>query len=383
MRFIVRTILFLLCSTLFLTQFAPASAGEPPCTTRPDNMTRNGSITDGGYPTQYGVVANEWNPFILGGSPPAYALADNESANGDIPGSSSQYIHGDGIEFDAGIYQTINGTVPGAYYQFSVGWAAMLRDIGQGQNKKMDNVIVRLVAADPTGGTDPHSASVIWGPEFSTGSSSRSLNSPQMSLVFPAQADHVTVFIRAFDRSAAASDKVFLDVICMVPRPDLPTATPAATATATPAPTDTPRPTRLPSTAVPATKVPTPTETSVPTLAYTPTNTNTPKPSSTPTETPKPHRPIPAASPAAASGPLNAIPVALFFGSVGVVLMSAAGIFGLIGFILLHLSRQRNLRIRGGPALTYPQFYGDEMDEFNQAVEPGLPPDEQLPGDIF
>jgi hypothetical protein len=382
MRSIARSIFIFASSILFLTQPAPAFAGEPPCTTRQDNMTRNGSITDGGYPTQYGIVANEWNPFILEGSPPAYALADNESANGDVPGSSSQYIHGDGIEFDAGIYQTITGTLPGAYYQFSVGWAAMLRDVGQGQNKKMDNVIVRLVAVDPTGGTDPRSPSVIWGPEFSSGSSSRSLNSPQMSLVFPAQADHVTVYVRAFDRSASASDKVFLDVICMIPRADIPTATPAASATATPSPTDTPRPTRPLATAAVPTRVPSSTATFVPAATNTPTITQTPMPSRTPTETPKPHRPIPAASPAATNGRPDVLPLALFFGSVGIVLLSMVGIFGLSAFIVWQFSKRRRVPIRPRPAVTYPPFY-DEMDEFNEAIEPRLPPDEQLPGDIF
>jgi hypothetical protein len=166
--------------------FTPAVLADGPCTTRADNMTRNGSITDGGYDTAHGVVANSWNAFLLNGEWPAYDLADNESANGDIGGSSSQYIHGDGSRFDAGIYQVVTGTTPGASYDFSVGWAAMLRDTGGGHNIKVDDVIIRRVGVDPYGGTDPTSQNMRWSPEVGTGSSGRSLNNPDMRITFQA-----------------------------------------------------------------------------------------------------------------------------------------------------------------------------------------------------
>lgn len=378
----VRVLIITAFIALALSKALPVSAGDPPCTTRQDNLTRNGSVTDGGYTTQYGVVANEWNPFIIAGDPPAYNLADNESANGDISGSSSQYIHGDLVKFDAGIYQTINGTMPGTYYVFSVGWAAMLRDIGKGQNKKMDGVISRQVGADPTGGTDPRSSSVIWGPELWTGSSGQSLNSPKMQVVFAALTDHATVFIRVHDTSAAPSDKVFLDVMCLLPRTDLPTATPLATPTLAATPTETARPTRIPATAAPATDVPTETETLVPTETETPTITLTPTPVATATETPKPRRAIPIANATDSGQQSNTLPLALFFGSLGIVGISLFGILGLVGFILFLGVRRRSRRVYQMPPFSYPPTF-DEMNEFNEAIDPRLPPDEQLPGDIF
>ncbi len=359
------------CVTYFTAR--PVSAGDPPCTMRAENLTRNGSVTDGGYGTQYGTVANEWNPFIFGGSPPAFTLADNESANGDVPGSSSQYIHGDGVQFDAGIYQTINGTQPGVWYLFSVGWAAMLRDTGGGHNQKMDGVIARRVGVDPTGGTDPHSPNVIWGPELWSGSSGVSLNNANMKLMFPAQADHVTVYVRAYDTSVGASDKVFLDVICLIPHPEMATATPLATATNTPAPTNTPRPTRVPVVATTAPKreptkpAPVPTDT--------PTITNTPEPSPTPTETPKPRRAIPNAQAtmdvdaATAEGGPNLFSAAVLIGSVGLIGFSLLGIFGFVAFLVWRLRR---------PARRYVP-----LDDYYSVTEPRLSSDEGVPGDMY
>lgn len=281
--------LMLLTASLVLPATAMrAQAGEPPCTTRPDNLTRNGSV-GGGYNTQYGVVANDWNPFIFGGDPPAFDLVDNENANGDSAGEYAQYIHGDGVLFDAGIYQVVQGTRPGVYYRFSVGWGRTLRDTGGGKHVNTDQ-IERMVGIDPTGGADPHSGNVIWGPVVSAAGAG--LNMSGLTLVVPARADHVTVFARTRNRTSSASDKQWFDVMCLLPREDMPTATPdAPTSTATPepksvaaaaaVPVKTPvPPTPKPPTAtpVPPTDTPTPTLTSTPTFTPTPTDTGTPRP---------------------------------------------------------------------------------------------------------
>ncbi len=335
---------------------APAAAGDPPCTTRPDNMTRNGSITDGGYNTQYGTVANEWNAFIFQGTPPAFDLADNESANGDISGSSSQYIHADGFQFDAGIYQSISGTQPGAYYEFKIGLTITLRDVGGGKNVRNEE-IGRQVGVDPTGGVDPHSPTVIWGPQYWEGGAK--YNKPQMDMVFAAQADHVTVFARAFDKSSSASDKAWFDVMCMVPRGDLPTATPAATATPSPAPTNTPRVVAQAANAAPVvtrvpTKTPKPTNTATPLPTNTPTVTNTPTQTAIPTDTPRPRRAIPLAGAAVDShgdsssdsaattnqANMDSTGTVVLVGSVGLIGLSAIGILVLGAFFLIRLVRR-------------------------------------------
>lgn len=238
-----------------------AHAGDPPCTTLSENLTRNGSITEGGYETPYGIVANWWTPFRVSGEWPAFLLHDAESANGDVPGSSSQFVHANDIVFDAGIYQEIAGTQPGAWYEFKVGWARALRDRHNGQvNQSIDNVIMRQVGADPFGGTDPASPNVIWGPEFWHGS--QGLNIPRMRVTFQALSERVTVFVRIRNANDSPSDKIFLDVMCLLPRPDIPPETLVPTPTATVAAT-VPPPTRVPATRVPATTIP-PTATPIP-----------------------------------------------------------------------------------------------------------------------
>lgn len=265
MRFVLSRVLFaalvLALGLQFIVSVPRIARADEPCTTRGDNLTRNGSVTDGGYDTAHGVVINAWNAFLMGGEWPQYDLADNESANGDVGGSSSQYIHGDGIEFDAGIYQVVSGTQPGASYEFSVGWAAMLRDIGGGNNKKFDDVIMRQTGADPTGGTDPFSPNVVWGPEHWGGGG---FYHPNMKMTFMARASQVTLFLRVKNNGSAPSDKVFFDVMCLLPRGDIPVEVLEPTPTPSPLPTEAPvavaaaiQPTRRPPTAVPPTATPT------------------------------------------------------------------------------------------------------------------------------
>src|SRR5581483_417038 len=347
MRFIVLRIfcIALLSGVLLLALtpfFTPSVRAEGPCTTRSDNMTRNGSVTDGGYETVHGVIANSWNPFLINGDWPEYDLADNESANGDIGGSSSQYIHGDGVHFDAGIYQVIPNTQPGASYEFSVGWAAMLRDTGGGNNRKIDNVVIRRVGVDPYGGTDPTSPNMQWGPEVGTGSSGRSLNNPDMSITFKALANQVTVFLRVWNRGSAPSDKVFFDVMCMRPRGDIPveavapTATPTLSITLAP-PTDVP-PTRVPATRVPPTATPIP-PTPVPARVFTTTPESVAQKGSAATPEPRPLIPQigGTSSSDTNSGGGNVFSFAVIAGSLGIIGLSLLGILLVGGFAVWRI----------------------------------------------
>lgn len=299
---------------------------------RGDNLTRNGSITDGGYDTAHGVVANSWNAFLINGEWPAYDLADNESANGDIGGSSSQYIHGDGTRFDAGIYQVITNLQPGASYEFSVGWAAMLRDTGGGNNIKVDDQVIRRVGVDPYGGTDPQSPNLRWGPEVGTGSSGRSLNHPDMRITFQAMSNQATVFLRVYNLSTSASDKVFFDVMCLLPRGDIPTvqieptATPTLPATAT---SEVP-PTRVPPTRVPPTATPEPpTPTLEPAQVLTATPQSVAKNRATGTPQPRPIIPQIGGGIDAGGGEGG--------GSGGMSIVMVAGALGIIGISLFGM----------------------------------------------
>jgi hypothetical protein len=327
----------------------PAYAGDPPCTTLPENLSRNGSITEGGYETPHGIVANGWTPFRIGGEWPAFLLHDAESANGDVPGSSAQFVHANDIMFDAGIYQEITGTQPGAWYEFKVGWARALRDRHNGRvNQSIDNVIMRQVGADPFGGTEPTSPNVIWGPEFWHGS--QGLNAPQMRVTFKALSERVTVFVRIRNANDSPSDKIFLDVMCLLPRTDIPPETLVPTPTATLVATE-PPPTRVPATRALATATP-PAATPIP---------PTPKPAQVWTVTPQavaleasqptrqPRRNVPQID--ARSGDetdsrwsawieSSAFPLVLLLGFSGIVTAALVGIL-LVGFLFRQMVVRR------------------------------------------
>jgi hypothetical protein len=370
---------FVLFALLIIGAIIPLSSSatqvfalSSPCSLDPNNLIYNGAMREGGL-SQYGPVADGWNAFVLSGSP-GFDWVDNE---GRDP-YGSQYIFGDS-QFDAGIYETVQQLQPGEYYHLWVGFALAAVDKSGGVNTR-DNEVGRMVGVDPLGGTDPQSPNVKWGPEFTNGGPA--LNIPALDGTFAAQADHVTVYIRAINHSSQYRHKAWFQTICMEPRPDLPTATPLASATATQGPTDTPRPTRPPVVVVPDTSVPTETSTPVPSPSDTPTTTNTPTPSLTPTETPKPRRAIPPGSPASTDSRTDALPIALFVGSIGIAMVSMIGIVGLLAFLLWHISRRRAKRVFSGSPYSFSSGY-DEMEQFNEAIEPRLPPDEQLPSDIF
>jgi len=373
MRFAICRVLS--CALVVLTIVIPATLRAPrayaegPCTARSDNLTRNGSINDG-YDTQYGVVANSWNAFIFDRTPPSFDLVDNENAVGDSVGQYSQYIHGDGVEFDAGIYQVIAGTTPGQSYDFKIGFAIMLRDIGGGQNKKIDGVVVRRAGVDPTGGTDPHSPNVIWGPEWDGGGYGASLNNPNMTITFAAKANQVTVFARAYNRGTAPSDKAWFDVMCLLPRGDIPTiqiepsVTPTLPATAVPPTAEIP-PTNVPPTRVPPTPTlapPTPTLEPAQILTATPESVAQKRP----TGTPPPKRVIPtivASNDGGQDGASNAgggnlFPLAAIFGAVGIIAFSLLGIVAVGGFALWRIFTRR-----GGSAFE-PQEASDDQNYY-------------------
>lgn len=352
----------------------PAYALGSPCALDRSNLIFNGAMREGGL-SPWGPVSDGWSAFVMNGEPPTFDHADNEG----IDPYGSQYIFADNQQYDAGIYQVVPNLQPGTYYHFWVGYALAAYDNGDTVNRRYDQ-IGRLIGVDPMGGTDPHGPAVQWGPETLNGKAA--LKIPAMDGTFAAQADHVTVFVRAINHSSQYRNKVWFDSICMEPRTDLPTATPAATITPTEAPTNTPRPTRVPATSAPATGIPTDEPTEVPTATSTPTLTNTPTITPTPTETPKPRRVIPIPSPDASGPGGNVLPTAIIVGSIGVLSFSGLGIVVLIGFLLWQFVRHRASRGLKPQPYPYTPTY-DEMDQFNEAIEPRLPPDEQLPGDIF
>lgn len=258
----------------FFTLPQPARAFPDNCGLHPSNLFRNGSMAPG-HDTPFGQVALEWEPFVLVGSP-RFEWVDNEKwdANG------AQYFWSDSVPFDAGIYQTVSGLQPNAYYRFRIGYSHARLDPGNTQNE-IHPSMGRQVGVDPFGGTDPKSANVIWGPAlFNSGAG---MNPPELTMTFAARADKATMYFRGIFKGASGRAKVWFDVACMEQASEMPTAT-ALAPTATPIPpTSTPRPAtaRPPSSPTKIVQAPTltPTETSEPATA---TPTNTIAPSATP-----------------------------------------------------------------------------------------------------
>jgi hypothetical protein len=248
------------------------------CATDPKNLITNGSMAPS-HDTQYGSLANAWEPFVFDGKPPQFRWVGNEQ----IDPNGSQQIFSTGT-FDAGIYQTVSNLQPGVYYWFRLGYSLAAKSYS-GPNVRVDS-IGRKVGFDPFGGTDPKSPNVIWGPDFFNGEAAT--NIIQMILVFPARSDRATLFIRAMARDGSSGEnRVWLDAVCMEARNDMPTATPLPpTATPLPlsTPTDTPRPAVVRAPASPTKIALVPTNTPIPasiSQGNTPTPANSPVPSST------------------------------------------------------------------------------------------------------
>jgi hypothetical protein len=88
--------------------------------------------------------------FNPGGDP--YEL---EGANGSAQVIWSSY------EFDAGIYQRVTGLAVGTAYGFDVPFTTFWRGPDDGPDGQ-DGIMKKQVGIDPTGGTEPTSAEIIW-----------------------------------------------------------------------------------------------------------------------------------------------------------------------------------------------------------------------------
>lgn len=294
---------------------------KDPCALDPNNLVYNGSMRPG-HDTPYGSVADGWEPFIFNGAPPRFRWVDNEQ----IDPYGAQQIFASHT-FDAGIQQTVRNLQPGVYYWFRLGYSLAAKSWG-GPNVRVDT-IGRKIGVDPTGGTDPKSPNVIWGPDLFD--SVVALNRPEMTMVFAARAERATFFLRAMARDGSGGEnRVWLDAVCMEARPEMPTATPlppTVTPTAPPRPTQT----RIPPTLRQAQgETKTPAFTRTPTATPTATNTPTPIPTATATSLPRRARPVVTPPPepplALDAGVLTGFGVSSLFGALlffgmGIVLL--------------------------------------------------------------
>ncbi len=248
-------------------------AQEDPC--GPGNLIWNcrfDSFT-GSPPTQ---VPAGWSPFIVSGS--LTFMQDSDT----FFGPPSLRMWSNGGTFTAGILTQVGDVQPGATYAASWGWG--------GPNEP--DTFGRKLGIDPTGGTDPLSPNVIWGPlHYGPG---RLLNypgpytpdNPNVGVAAVARASTITVFVWVEHPRSTGDNYIFVDQVGLRLDPNAPPAPPtAAPATATPVPTVAPTRSVAASTATPT---PTATPTDLPTATPSPTPTDTPTPTATPTHTPSP-----------------------------------------------------------------------------------------------
>ena len=280
----------------FLLAARPAYASEP-C--NPPNLIPQ-PVCDfdsfhGDPPRQ---IPDGWTEFVLYGDP---AFVNDPHS---FFGSGTLRIWSNGGTFKAGIYTQVNVN-PGAGYRASIGWGA----------PNAPDTFGRQLGIDPTGGTDPNSPTVIWGPmHWGDG---RMLNykdgtGPNIDVRARALNGTITVFFVTDHPTSTGENLIYVDAISLYPDESAPAVEIPPTATPTPeAPA--PQAAEPEAAAVAAAVVevatntpvpPTPTDTPLPTLTATPTLTPTPTHTPTPTDTPTPTpsatwTPWPTATPAA------------------------------------------------------------------------------------
>jgi len=258
---------------LLISLLPSLALASEPC--EKDGQVIERSVCD--FDTFYGSPPRQlpqgWQPFILSGELTYMQDADT------FWGAPSLRMWNNGGTFKAGIWTQVRVT-PGNGYRASVAWAAP-NDPGS---------FGRQLGIDPTGGTDPNSPNVIWGPiHFGDG---RLLNyplgeGPNIDVKARAAGDTVTVFFLVDHPRSSGDNLIFVDAIALYPDESAPGL--AATATPVPAPVMQAAVAQQPAVILPtATPLPTvtPTDTPVPTETPTPTATLTATPSPTPTITP-------------------------------------------------------------------------------------------------
>lgn len=267
--------------SLLLLALLPATAlADDPCGA--GNLLPNcGFDTFQGEPPRQ--VPSGWTPFILSGDLTFMQDTDTMYAAPSLRMWSSWGT------FTAGIFTQVGGLQPGAAYIASIGWG--------GPNAP--ETFGRRLGIDPTGGTDPASPNVVWGPlHYGPGRvlnrpGPHSPDKPNLDVAAVAQSPTVTVFVWVEHPNSTGDNLIFIDNVGLrqdSSAPVAPTATPAPPTAVAAAPTAT----RIPAAPPTATASPTPTAAPTATASPSPTATASPTPSPTPTASPSP---TPTASP--------------------------------------------------------------------------------------
>lgn len=199
-----------------------------PCAQDLGNLITNGSMGPANHDSPYGTVVDGWDPFIFSGDPPNYRWEDNEMID---PGGAQQLYSSN--TFDAGVMQTVRNLKPGASYMVRWGYSLAAKSY-DGPNVRVQT-IGRKLGVDPTGGRDPHAATVQWGADVFDGKGA--LNLPQMQMIFVAASTRATIFCRAMATDGSGGEnRCWIDAICMEARAEIPVVSITAPAPPPPPP---------------------------------------------------------------------------------------------------------------------------------------------------
>ena len=283
----------LIITSLSYTAFASGPGGHG-C--KDGNLIANCSM-DQFVPVPQGQAPAGWTPFVLSGG-----LAMDPSPD-TFWGAPSLRMWSDGGTFLAGVYTQVGGLTPGATYRASVGWFAPTEP----------DAFARRLGIDPTGGADPNSPNIVWGPlHRGPGKVLNDSNPgmPNIDVTAVARGSTVTVFAWVDHNYSTGPNQIFLDALGLyqdaVPVAAVATDTPPPAAVApvvAPTKAKAAAPTKRPPTATVAptatetatlepTETPAPTQTASPTATATFTPMDTATPSVTPSSTlpPRPAR---------------------------------------------------------------------------------------------
>lgn len=151
-------------------------------------------------------VANSWTPYRILQNP-QFKQSDFEQMPGGPGGQvSCQQIWADWSAYEAGIYQRITGATPGQTYRLS-GWMLSIYKHGAVQTPPyQDGYIFQKIGIDPTGGTNPSSANIVW-----SWDDLRDRVWREIWVDATAQGSAITVFARTRNTAAATNCLSFFD----------------------------------------------------------------------------------------------------------------------------------------------------------------------------
>jgi hypothetical protein len=230
------------------------------------------------------IVASDWLPWWRPQS------GDDEEWKSRMPeykpaapfknrihgGSNAQQLFTYYGTHTGGVYQQVSGIPSGSRLRFTIWGQAWAGKSDNADKSEGGGPMHMKVGIDPTGGTNPFSAAIVW-----SGEQNPLDTWVQFAVEARAQSSKVTVFTYSAPEYPTKHNDAYWDDASLItvadpptptntPRPYVPapTSTPVNTPTITPTPTDTPIPTNTPT--------------------PTPVNTPTPTPTETPTVTPTP-----------------------------------------------------------------------------------------------